>query len=120
MNFGQCAVLDFELKQVGTGACVFFGVVSALALCLDFAVTPFLGELTETGFERSTAEVVVDECGADAERVANPEHLEIGFEGVTDEDGCGAALRLMVERRWVWTYRVWAISGMGYYRVDCT
>ena len=66
--------------------------MSALALCLDRAATPFLGEPTETRFERSTAGVVVDGCGVDAVRVANPEHLEVGFEGVTDEDGCRATL----------------------------
>ena len=49
---------------------------------------PFLGEPCETGFEWSTAGVVVDECGVDVERVADPERLEVRFE----EDEGGAAL----------------------------
>jgi hypothetical protein len=36
--------------------------------------------------------VVVHECGVDAEGVTDPEGFEVGFEGVTDEDGCGTAL----------------------------
>jgi hypothetical protein len=36
--------------------------------------------------------VVVDECGIDAEGVADPEGFVVGLEGVTDEDGGGAAL----------------------------
>ena len=36
--------------------------------------------------------MVVDECGVDAERIADPERLEVRFEGVTDENGSGAAL----------------------------
>ena len=43
-------------------------------------------------FEWSTAVVVVDECGVDTDGMADPEGFEIGFEGVTDENGCGAAL----------------------------
>ena len=73
-------VLDFEPKEINASAHVFFGVVSALAACLDLAVTPFLGEPSESGFEWTTAGVVVDECGVDAERVADPERLEVRFE----------------------------------------
>jgi len=86
-------VFDFEPKQINAGARIFFGVVSALAACLDLAVTPFLGEPSEPGFEWSTAGVVVYECGVDAEGVADSESLEVGFEGVTDEDRGGATLR---------------------------
>ena len=50
-------VLDFEPKEINASARVFFGVVSALAACLDLAVTPFLGEPCETGFEWPTAGV---------------------------------------------------------------
>ena len=35
---------------------------------------------------------MVHECGVDAEGMADPEDFEVGFEGVTDEDGGGAAL----------------------------
>ena len=79
-------------RRRSTQARVFFGVVSALAAYLDLAVTPFLGEPRETGFEWPTAGVMVDECGVDAERVANPERLEVQFEGVTDENGSEAVL----------------------------
>ena len=48
--------------------------------------------------------MVVDECGVDAERVADPERLEVRFEGVTDENGSGAALGdAIMERCCVWT-----------------
>jgi len=33
--------------------------------------------------------VVVHKCGVDAEAVENPEGIEAGFEGVTNEDGEG-------------------------------
>jgi hypothetical protein len=82
-------VLDFEPKQVNAGTRVFFGVVSALAVRLDLALTPFLSESCESGFEQSTAGVVVHECGVDAEGVTAPERFEVGFKGVTDEDGGG-------------------------------
>lgn len=85
--------MDFEPKEIDTSASVFFGVVSTLAPCLDFAVTPLLGEPCESGLEWSTAGVVIYQCGVDAEGVADPEGFEIGFEGVTDEDGRGTALR---------------------------
>ena len=83
-------VLDLEPKKIDTGARVFFGVVSALATRLDLAVTPFFGEPCETGFEGSTAGMVVCECGVDAEGVADSEGFEVGFEGVTNEDRGGA------------------------------
>ena len=86
------AVLDFEPKQVHACTCVFFGVVSALAACLDLAATPFFGEPREARFEWTTAGVMVDERGVDAEGVANPERLEVRFQGVTDEDGGGGTL----------------------------
>lgn len=86
-------VLDFEPKEVHAGTCVFFGVVSTLALSLDLAVTPFLGEPCESGFEWSTAGVVVHQRGVDAEGVTDPEGFEVGFEGVTDEDGRGTISR---------------------------
>ena len=85
-------VLDFESKQINAGARVFFGVVSALAARLNLAATPFLGEPSEPGFEWSTTGVVVCKCGVDAEGVADPEGFEVGFKGVTDEDGGGATL----------------------------
>ena len=66
-------VLDFEPKQINAGARVFFGVVSALVARPGLAVTPFFGEPCEPGFERSTARVVVHECGVDAEGVVDPE-----------------------------------------------
>jgi hypothetical protein len=46
-------VLNFEPKEVNGGACVCFGVVSALTVRLDLALTPFLSEPTEPGFEWS-------------------------------------------------------------------
>lgn len=73
-------VLDFESEELHASACVFFGVVSALAARLNFAVTPFFGEPCETGFEGSTAGVVVHECGVDAEGMAYVEGFEVGFE----------------------------------------
>ena len=42
-------------RSKSTQARVFFGVVSALALCLDLAVTTFPGELGEPKFDWSTA-----------------------------------------------------------------
>ena len=84
-------VLDLELEQIDARPCIFFGVVSALAARLNLTVTPLFGEPCEPGFERSTARVVVHECGVDAERVTDPEGFEIGFERVTNEDGGGAA-----------------------------
>ena len=97
-------VLNFEPKEINASACVFFGVISALAACLDLAVTPFLGEPCESGFGWPTAGMVVDECGVDTERVADPERLEVRFEGVTDENGSGAALGdAIMERCCVWT-----------------
>ena len=36
---------------------------------------------------------MVNEYDVDAERVADPEGFKVRFEGVTDEDGGGAALR---------------------------
>lgn len=56
-------------------------------------MAPFLREPCEPWFEWSTTGVVVYQCGINAEGVANPEGFEVGFEGVTDEDGCGASLR---------------------------
>ena len=48
--------------------------------------------------------MVADECGVDAERMADPERLEFRFEGVTDENGSGAALgAAIMERSCVWT-----------------
>ena len=64
---------------------------------------PFLGEPCETGFEWSTAEVVVDECGVDVERVADPECLEVRFEGVTMRMEMGPPWGTMMERGCVWT-----------------
>lgn len=43
---------------------------------LDLAVTPFLGEPCEPGFEWPTAGVVEHECSIDAEGVADPESFE--------------------------------------------
>jgi hypothetical protein len=40
----------------------------------------------------STVGVVVHECGVDAEGVADPERFQVGFDGVTDEDGSGAGV----------------------------
>ena len=57
----------------------------------------FFVEPCETGFE-STTGVVVVECGVDARGMVDPEHLEAGFEEVTDEDGGRAALGAMMER----------------------
>ena len=37
-------VLDFEPKEINASARVFFGVISALAACLDLA-HPFLGTM---------------------------------------------------------------------------
>jgi hypothetical protein len=68
--------LDFESKQVNSRA------------HLDLALTPFLGEPCEPGFEGSTAGVVVDECGVVAEGMADPERFQVGFERA-DEDGGG-------------------------------
>jgi hypothetical protein len=81
------SVLNLQ-KQINVGARVFFGDVSALAARLDLAVTPFLGELCEPGFEWLTAGEVVHVCGVDTEGRADPEGFEVRFEGVTDEDGC--------------------------------
>ena len=52
--------------MINACARVFFGVVCALAVCLELAVTPFLGQ--------------------PCEEVADPEGFEVGFEGATDED----------------------------------
>ena len=61
-------------------------------------------ELCESGFEGPTAGMVVDECGVDAERMADPERLKVRFEGVTDENGSGAALgAVIMERCCIWT-----------------
>jgi hypothetical protein len=65
--------------------------VSALTARLDLALTPFLNEPSEPGFEWS-AVGVVNGCGVDSEGVADPEGFVVGLEGVTDEDGGGAAL----------------------------
>ena len=62
-------------------------------VCLDLALSPFLGEPCKSRFEGLTAGVVVHECGVDAEGVAYLEGFEVGFEGVTDDDGCGARVR---------------------------
>ena len=83
--------LGFEPKQINAGMRIFFGVVSALATRLDLALAPFLGEPCRSGFEWWTAGVV-DECGVDAEGMADAEGFEVGFKGVTDEDGNGAGL----------------------------
>ena len=49
-------------------------------------------------FEWST-EAVVHECGVDAERVADPEHFEVEFGRVTDEDGEELGLNVGEDRR---------------------
>ena len=54
----------------------------------------------ESGFERfewSTVGVVVDECSVDAAGMADPERFQVRLEGMTDEDGCGAALGLELD-----------------------
>ena len=73
-------------------ACV-FGVMSTHPARLDLAVTPFLGEPCEPGFEWPTAGVVEHECSIDAEGVAGPESSEAGHMGVTDEDGGAIGVR---------------------------
>ena len=50
-------------------------------------------------FEWSTTGMVVHECGVDAERVADPERFEVGFERMTDEDGEELGLDVREGRR---------------------
>ena len=54
-------------------------------------MTPLFGEPGQSGFEWSAAGVVIYECGVNAEGVADPEGLEVGFEGVANE-GRGGTL----------------------------
>ena len=73
-------VLDSASKQIDEAA----GVSSSWrscppSPCLDVALTPFLGEPCQTGFEWSTSEVMVDECGIDAEGLAHPDRCEVPF-----------------------------------------
>ena len=43
--------------------------------------------------------MVVHECGVDAERVADPERFEVGFERMTDEDSEELSLDIGEGRR---------------------
>ena len=72
--------LDFEPKQVSAGTRVFFGAVSTLVAHLYLVVTQFLYGFRESGYWWSTAGVLVYECSVNAERVADPEGFEVGFE----------------------------------------
>ena len=83
-------VLNLQPKQVNAGARACSGVVSTLAASLDALISR--SHYFETRFQWSAAGEAIDECDVDAERAADPEGFQVRFEGVTDEDGGGAAL----------------------------
>jgi hypothetical protein len=59
----------------------------ALPTGLDLSSDPFFGKPCEPGFEGPSTGVVISECCVDAEWVADFEGFEVGFKGVTEEDG---------------------------------
>ena len=68
----------------------------ALKDVLGLALTPLLGEPCQTRFKWSTSEVMVDECGVDAEGSADPDRYQVLFKGVTDKDGVWTSANAVV------------------------
>ena len=81
--------------------------------CLDVALTPFLGEPCQKGFKWSASEVMVDECGVDAEGLIRTGLRSHSREWPTRME-VGAPWGAIMERSCVWTSVSVVVAVVGY------